>query len=84
MKREKNTKTFTGKVVSLKMKGTAVVEVEREIIHSLYKKVMKRSRRFKADTNSLDPELGDEVEIIETKPFSKDKYFKVERKLKKQ
>jgi len=78
---ELKTKTFTGIVVSLKMKGTAVVKVERKITHPMYKKVLKRNSRFKVDTNSLELSLDDKVKIIETKPFSKGKYFKIERKL---
>lgn len=74
-------KTFTGVVISLKMQGTAVVAVERKIIHPLYRKVLKRSKKYKVDTNSLELSLGDKVEIIETKPFSKGKYFKIGRKL---
>lgn len=78
---ELGARTFTGIVVSLKMKGPAVVKVERKIIHPMYKKVLKRSSRFKVDTNSLELSLDDKVRIVETKPFSKGKYFKIERKL---
>lgn len=75
-------KTFTGKVVSLKMQGTAVVEVEREVTHSLYRKILKRSKRYKVDTNSQDVNVGDNVKIVETRPISKNKFFKIERKQK--
>lgn len=81
MKKDHKAKTFIGKVVSFKMQKTVVVEVERKITHPLYKKVLKRSRNFKADTNSLELALGDKVKVVETKPYSKDKYFKVERKI---
>lgn len=81
MKSNSKQKTFVGKVVSLKMLKTAVVEVERTVTHPLYKKVLKRTKRIKADTNSLELSLGDKVKIIETKPMSRDKYFKVERKV---
>lgn len=70
-------KTFTGKVVSLKMQGTAVVEVEREIIHPLYKKILKRSKRYKVDTNSQEVNVGDKVKIVETRPISKNKFFRI-------
>lgn len=81
MKKEPKAKTFTGTVVSLKMKDTVVVEVERKIIHPLYKKVLRRSTRLKVDTNSMELSLGDKVKIVETKPYSKNKFFKIERKL---
>ncbi len=80
VKKEKG-KILVGKVVSLKMKGTAVVEVERKTIHPLYKKVLTKSKRFKADTNSQEISVGDLVKIIETKPISKNKYFKVQSKI---
>lgn len=81
MKKEPKAKTFTGTVVSLKMKDTVIVEVERKIIHPLYKKVLRRSTRLKVDTNSMELSLGDKVKIVETKPYSKNKFFKIERKL---
>lgn len=70
-------KTFNGKVVSLKMQNTVVVEVGRKMPHPLYKKLLKRSKKFKADTNGIELKLGDKVKIVETKPISKDKSFKV-------
>lgn len=70
-------KVFRGKVVSLKMNGTAVVEVERQVIHPLYKKVLRRSKKYKADLGGLNPNLGETVNIIQTRPISKDKFFKI-------
>lgn len=70
-------KVQTGKVVSLKMQNTVVVQVERKVAHPLYKKLMKRSKKFKADTAGIELVVGDKVKIISTKPISKDKYFKV-------
>lgn len=70
-------KTFTGKIISLKMNKTAVVEVTRKTPHPLYKKLLKRSSKFKADTAGLTLEIGQKVKIVETKPISKDKFFKV-------
>jgi small subunit ribosomal protein S17 len=70
-------KVFTGKVVSTKMQNTVVVEVTRLFPHKLYKKLLKRSKQFKADTAGLDVVVGNRVKIAETKPLSKDKYFKV-------
>lgn len=70
-------RTFEGKVVSLKMNKTAVVEVTRKTPHPLYKKLLKRSRNFKADTGDLNLTIGQKVVIAETRPISKEKFFKV-------
>jgi len=71
------TKTFVAKVVSVKMTKTAVVEVIRKTPHPLYKKLIKRSGHYKADTGELVLKVGDKVKIAETRPISKDKFFKV-------
>lgn len=70
-------KVLIGEIVSLKMQNTAVVEVVRRKPHPLYKKLLKRSKKYKADTAGLTLNIGDKVKIEETKPISKDKYFKV-------
>lgn len=70
-------KVFTGKVVSTKMQQTAVVEVTRLTPHPLYKKLLKRSKNFKVDTKEQEVQVGQQVKIVEIKPISKDKYFKV-------
>ena len=70
-------KILTGKVVSVKMINTAVVMVEHRIPHPLYKKLQKRSRRFKVDSVGYTLSLGQTVRIVETKPLSKQKHFKV-------
>lgn len=70
-------KRFEGIVVSLKMQNTAVVEISRRVPHPLYKKLLKRSKKFKADYSNMDLKLGDRVVIEETKPISKGKKFKV-------
>lgn len=76
-------KTFEGKVVSLKMQKTAVVEVTRRKTHPLYKKVLTRSKRYKVDIGNFSLNTGDLVKIAEVRPISKFKHFKVERVLKK-
>lgn len=78
---EQKGKILTGKVVSLKMQGTAIVEVERKITHPLYKKILTRSKKYKVDANSKELNVGDMVKIIETRPISKGKYFKVQSKV---
>lgn len=70
-------KTFEGKIVSLKMNKTAVVEIVRRTPHPLYKKLLRRSKKFKADTNGLELVVGQKVKIAETKPIAKGKFFKV-------
>ncbi|OGH03037.1 MAG: 30S ribosomal protein S17 [Candidatus Levybacteria bacterium RIFCSPHIGHO2_01_FULL_37_17] len=70
-------KKLEGNIVSLKMANTAVVEITRKVAHPLYKKLMKRSKKFKADTAGLNLEVGQKVKIGAIKKMSKDKYFKV-------
>ncbi|HSA84067.1 MAG TPA: 30S ribosomal protein S17 [Patescibacteria group bacterium] len=70
-------KVLSGKVISTKMDKTVVVEVTRFIPHPLYKKLMKRSKHFNADVNGHELVVGKRVKIVETKPISKNKYFKV-------
>lgn len=74
-------KTLVGEVVSVKMNKTVVVKVERKLVHSKYKKVIIRHKKFKAHNESLKLNVGDTVEIGETKPISKDKHFEVVKKL---
>ena len=76
-------KILEGIVISNSMQRTAIVEVSRVSVHKLYKKLIKRSKKYKADTKGLEPKLGDKVKIAETKPISKEKNFKVIEILKK-
>ncbi len=75
-------KIFEGKILSLKMQNTAVVEVLRYISHPLYKKRLKRTKKYKADLAGLTLSIGDRVKIVEVRPISKDKHFKVLEKIK--
>ena len=75
-------KTFEGTVVSAKMQNTIVVEVFRRKPHPLYKKLLKRSKRYKVETGGYSVSVGDKVKILETKPISKDKYFRVTEVIK--
>lgn len=68
-------KILQGKVVSNKMTGTIIVEVERLIPHPLFKKLLRRGRRFKVATNGQKVEIGAIVKIAETRPVAKDKHF---------
>jgi small subunit ribosomal protein S17 len=70
-------KTLNGKVVSVKMQGAVVVEVTRRVPHPKYKKLLKRSKKFKAVVNDQVVGVGDVVTITETRPLSKDIHFAV-------
>jgi small subunit ribosomal protein S17 len=75
-------KIFKGEIVSLKSQNTAVVSIERKAIHPLYKKVLRRNKKHKADTNGVEVKLGDQVKIVETRPISKQKHFKITEVIK--
>ena len=70
-------KVRTGVVVSSKMEKTAVVEVERVFRHPFYKKVVRASKRLKAHDEKNECVVGDLVEIMETRPISRDKRWRV-------
>lgn len=74
---EKNRKTRVGRIVSNKMDKTVVVAVETPKRHPLYKKTMKRTTRYKAHDKNNDCRPGDVVKIIETRPLSKLKRWRV-------
>ena len=70
-------KTRTGKVVSDKMDKTVVVAVIDNVRHPLYKKIVKRTVKFKAHDEQNACGIGDTVMIMETRPISKDKRWRV-------
>ena len=70
-------KTRVGKVVSDKMDKTVVVAVERLERHPLYKKTIRRTTKFKAHDENNECRIGDQVQIVETRPLSKDKRWRV-------
>ena len=81
---ERNTrKVIQGTVVSNKMDKTIVVSVVSNKKHPLYKKVVKVTKKFKAHDEKNECGVGDIVEIIETRPLSKDKYFRLNRIVEK-
>lgn len=71
-------KTKVGVVVSDKMQKTVVVAVETIRHHPLYKKAVKRIKRFKAHVESGVCKVGDQVRIVECRPISKEKHWRVE------
>jgi small subunit ribosomal protein S17 len=70
-------KTRVGKVVSDKMDKTVVVAIIDNVKHPLYKKIVKRTVKFKAHDENNECRIGDRVEIMETRPLSKDKRWRV-------
>ena len=72
-----------GKVVSAKMEKTIIVVIESRVRHPLYGKFMKRSKRFKAHDEESTCGEGDTVEIMETRPLSKDKRWRLVRVIEK-
>ena len=70
-------KTLEGIIISVKMRKTAVVKITRKFPHPLYKKLIKRDSNLNVDTGTFAPIVGDRVKIVETKPISKTKNFKI-------
>lgn len=70
-------KTKTGIVVSNKMDKTITVAVERKIVHPLYGKFLKRTKRFAAHDEKNECNIGDVVKIMETRPLSKNKSWRL-------
>jgi small subunit ribosomal protein S17 len=70
-------KSFIGRVISDKMDKTVVLAVTRRIAHSRYNKVVKRTTKYKAHDEKNECKVGDMVRVIETRPISKDKRWKV-------
>ena len=85
MAEERNVrKVRVGKVVSDKMNKTVVVAVERKVPHALYNKPMVSTKRFKAHDENNECQVGDIVKIVETRPLSKDKCWRVVEILERQ
>ena len=70
-------KTRTGKVVSDKMDKTIVVAVEDHVKHPLYKKIVKRTYKLKAHDENNECKVGDTVKVMETRPLSKNKRWRL-------
>ena len=76
-------KTRVGLVVSDKMNKTRVVAVERTFRHPRYDRVVKRTTRFKAHDEQSQTRVGDRVLIVETRPLSKDKRWRIKEILER-
>jgi small subunit ribosomal protein S17 len=70
-------KTRIGRVVSDKMQKTVVVAVETSVRHPLYKKIVKRTYKLKAHDEENTAGIGDRVRVMETRPLSKDKRWRL-------
>ena len=70
-------KTRVGKVVSNKMDKTIVVAIEDSVRHPLYKKIIKRTYKLKAHDENNECNVGDVVKVMETRPLSKDKRWRL-------
>ena len=70
-------KTRVGKVVSNKMDKTIVVAIEDHVKHPLYKKIVKRTYNLKAHDETNECNIGDTVKVMETRPLSKDKRWRL-------
>lgn len=70
-------KVEVGKVVSNKMNKTIVVAVEESVKHKLYSKIIKRTQKLKAHDENNECNIGDRVRVMETRPLSKDKRWRL-------
>lgn len=70
-------KTRTGKVVSDKMDKTIVVAIETSVRHPLYGKIIKRTYKLKAHDEKNECKIGDRVKVMETRPISKEKRWRL-------
>ena len=77
MAEHRQRQTLTGEVTSTQMEQTVVVKVIRRVKHPMYKKFIKRYKKYLAHTASVVPKNGDIVKIISTKPISKRKRWQV-------
>jgi len=80
---QKNKKELLGLIVSDKMDKSVVVQIERFVQHKVYKKYMKRYKKYHAHDEKNECRIGDTVKIIETRPLSKLKRFRVSEIVKK-
>lgn len=76
-------RTLVGRIVSDKMQKTVTVLVERRVKHPMFGKIMLRTKKYHAHSESAEVGAGDMVEIVETRPLSKTKSWRVTRLLSK-
>jgi small subunit ribosomal protein S17 len=76
-------KTYTGVVISDKMTNTIVVEVARDWVHPIYKKTVKRTKKYPVHDEKSIAKIGDTVSFSESKPFSKTVHFTLNQVVQK-
>ena len=76
-KARNNRKVILGVVVSDKMDKTITVRVERQVVHSKYEKIVRVSKKYKAHDEENSAHIGDKVRIMETRPLSKTKNWRL-------
>ena len=81
-RKEKIARNFQGEVVSTKMDKTIIVRIDRVKTHPIYKKQYKSSRRYKVHDAKNQYKVGDLVQFTECRPLSKDKRWRVVKKIK--
>lgn len=84
MKQQTNTKgrrDIIGTVISVKMNKTVIVEMIHSFRHPLYRKAVKKTKHVAAHVENIELVVGDRVKLLETKPISKTKHFKVTEKI---
>ena len=74
---------WVGRVLSNKMNKTVVVAVERSVVHPIYRKVLRRMTKLKAHDEQNACNIGDRVRMIQTRPISKEKHWRVVEVLEK-
>ncbi len=74
---KKNKRIFTGKVVSNKMQKTIVVSIEQRKLHPLYKKYIMSTKKLKAHDDKNECQVGDKVRVIESRPLSREKCWRL-------
>ncbi len=79
----KQRREWVGRVVSNKMNKTVVVAVERSVIHPVYRKVLRRITKMKVHDEQNTCKIGDRVRMVETRPISKEKHWRVVEVLEK-
>jgi small subunit ribosomal protein S17 len=77
MEGQQRRKVLLGEVVSNRMQKTITVRVERRLRHPIYERVVKRSKKFHAHDENNQCQIGDQVRIIETRPLSKTKRWRL-------
>ena len=74
---KENKKTYTGQVVSDKMEKTIVISFSSKQLHPLYKKYVKKTKKVKAHDERNEAKIGDTVRVVECRPISKDKCWRL-------